>query len=102
MLFKDLCIKSLMDAPSEADTLNHKLLVQAGFVRQLMAGVYTYLPLGTIVLKKIEQIVREEMNNVGGKEIYMPALHPSANWKITGGWDNIDVLFKIKSRTGKD
>ncbi len=88
--------------PKDAETVNHRLLVQAGFVRQLMAGVYTYLPLGLKVLRKVEQIVREEMNAIGGEEILMPMLHPSEIWKTTGGWDNIDVLFKVKSRTEKD
>lgn len=95
-------IKPLKDAPKDADTTNHRLLVQAGFVRQLMAGVYTYLPLGLKVLNKISQVVREEMDKVGGQEILMPMLHPAEIWKKTGGWDNIDVLFKIQSRTGKD
>lgn len=90
------------NAPAEADTINHKLLVQAGFVRQLMAGVYTYLPFGLRVLRKIEQVVREEMNAIGGEEVLMPMLHPAENWKKTGGWDSIDVLFKLKSRTDKD
>lgn len=90
------------NSPAEVDTLNHKLLVQAGFVRQLMAGVYTYLPLGLRVLRKIEQVVREEMNAIGGEEILMPILHPAENWKKTGGWESIDVLFKLKSRTEKD
>lgn len=89
-------------APAEADTVNHRLLVQAGFVRQLMAGVYTYLPLGLRVLRKIEQVVREEMNAIGGEEILMPMLHPAENWEKTGGWESIDVLFKLKSRTEKD
>lgn len=89
-------------APANADTINHKLLVQAGYVRQLMAGVYTYTPLGLRVLRNIENIVRQEMNTVGGQEILMPALHPKANWLATGGWDKIDVLFKLKSRTDKD
>lgn len=92
----------LRDPPKEADTVNHRLLVQGGFVDQLMAGVYSYLPLGFRVLKKVEQIVREEMNAVGGQEILMPVLHPKAIWEKTGGWSRIDVLFKIKSRTGKD
>lgn len=90
------------NSPAEVDTLNHKLLVQAGFVRQLMAGVYTYLPLGLRVLRKIEQVVREEMNAIGGEEILMPMLHPAENWRKTGGWESIDVLFKLKSRTEKD
>lgn len=88
--------------PKDAETINHKLLVQAGFVRQLMAGVYTFLPLGLRVLRKIEQIVREEMDAIGGEEILMPMLHPADIWKKTGGWDSIDVLFKVKSRTERD
>lgn len=88
--------------PANAETVNHKLLVQAGFVRQLMAGVYTYLPLGLRVLRKLEQIVREEMDAIGGEEILMPILHPAEIWKKTGGWDSIDVLFKVKSRTDRD
>lgn len=89
-------------APSNADTVNHKLLVQAGFVRQLMAGVYTYLPLGLLVLRNLEKIIREEMNKIGGEEILMPMLHPAEIWKTSGGWDKVDVLFKLKSRTEKD
>lgn len=95
-------VKTLKEAPKDAETVNHQLLVRAGFVRQLMAGVYTYLPFGLKVLNKISQIVREEMDKVGGKEVLMPLMHPSLNWKQTGGWDNIDVLFKVKSRTKKD
>lgn len=82
--------------------MNAQLLTRAGFVSKLMAGVYSYLPLGLRVLKKIEQIVREEMDAVGGQEILMPTIHPKENWKTTGGWDNIDVLFKLKSRTEKE
>ena len=78
------------------------MLSQAGFVEQLMAGVYTYLPLGLRVLRNIEQIVRDGMNELGANEILMPVLHPSANWKQTQGWENIDVLFKVSSRTDKD
>ena len=89
-------------APKDAETINHKLLVQAGFVRQLMAGVYTYLPFGLRVLRNIEKIVREEMDAIGGEEILMPMLHPAEIWKKTGGWDSIDVLFKLKSRTDRD
>jgi prolyl-tRNA synthetase len=84
---------------ADADTANHRLLTKAGFVNQLMAGVYSYLPLGLKVLRNIEQIIREEMNALGGQEVLMPILHPKANWQTTGGWDNIDVLFKLKSRT---
>ncbi|MBP9702827.1 hypothetical protein KBD69_04005 [Candidatus Woesebacteria bacterium] len=102
MKYSKLFSKTLKSAPANADTVNHKLLVQAGYVRQVMAGVYTYTPLGLRVLNKISNIIREEMNEIGGQEVLMPLLHPSSIWKQTGGWDKIDVLFKVKSRTGKD
>jgi prolyl-tRNA synthetase len=102
MKYTNLFVKTLKSAPSGADTANHRLLVQAGFVRQLMAGVYTYLPLGLRVLNKISNIVREEMDLIGGQEVLMPLLHPSSICKQTGGWDKIDVLFKVKSRTDKE
>jgi len=89
-------------APKDAPTINHKLLVQGGFVRQLMAGVYTYLPLGLRVLRKIENIVREEMDKIGGEEVLMPMLHPAENWRTSGGWNSVDVLFKLTSQTGKE
>lgn len=94
--------KTLREAPKDALTINHQLLVRAGFVRQLMAGVYTYLPLGLKVLNKISQIVREEMDTLGAKEVLMPLIHPASNWKATGGWDSIDVLFHVESRTKKE
>ncbi|TXH62279.1 MAG: hypothetical protein E6Q84_01570 [Thiothrix sp.] len=102
MKYSKLFSKTLKTAPANADTVNHKLLVQAGYVRQVMAGVYTYTPLGLRVLNKISNIIREEMNEIGGQEVLMPLLHPSSIWKQTGGWDKIDVLFKVKSRTGRD
>jgi prolyl-tRNA synthetase len=97
-----LFAKTLRDDPKDEETVNAKLLTRAGFVDKLMAGVYSYLPLGLRVLRKIEQVVREEMDAVGGEEVLMPVLHPKANWVQTGGWDSIDVLFKIKSRTDKE
>lgn len=102
MRYSHAFVKTLRQPPANADTLNHKLLTQAGYVDQLMAGVYSYLPLGLKVLRNIEQIVRSEMDEISGEEILMPVLHPKENWVTTGGWDNIDVLFKIKSRTEKD
>lgn len=89
-------------APKDEETTNARLLTRAGFVEKLMAGVYNYLPLGLLTLRKIETVVREEMNKIGGQEILMAMLHPKENWQTTGGWDKIDVLFKIKSRTEKD
>ncbi len=102
MKYSKMFVKTLKTAPSAADTANHRLLVQAGFVRQVMAGVYTYLPLGLRVLNKISKIVREEMDNIGAQEVLMPLLHPSSLWKQTGAWDKADVLFKVKSRTDKE
>ncbi|HUD11071.1 MAG TPA: aminoacyl--tRNA ligase-related protein [Candidatus Saccharimonadia bacterium] len=94
--------KSSKTLAGEGESLNYQLLTRAGFVEQLMAGAYTYLPLGLRVLRNIEQVVREEMNGLGAEEILMPTLHPKANWVTTGGWDKIDVLFKLKSRTGNE
>lgn len=102
MRYSKLFSKTLRQVPKDADTVNHKLLTQAGYVDQLMAGVYSYLPLGLRVLRKIENIVREQMNAIGGQEVLMPILHPKENWVKTGGWDKIDVLFKVKSRTEKE
>lgn len=102
MKFSSLPIKVLADAPHDATTINHQLLVRAGFVNQLMAGVFTYLPLGLRVIRKIAEVVRQEMDGIGGLEIQMPSLHPAANWQQTGAWDSVDVLFKLASRTGRD
>ncbi|HEX5429668.1 MAG TPA: aminoacyl--tRNA ligase-related protein [Patescibacteria group bacterium] len=98
----ELFVKTLRNAPKDEETINAQLLVRAGFVNKLMAGVYSYLPLGLLTLRKISELVRCEMDSIGGQEILMPGLHPAENWKTTGGWDKVDVLFKIKSRTEKD
>jgi prolyl-tRNA synthetase len=97
-----LFAKTFKESIGADPTLNAQLLIKGGFVDKTMAGVYSYLPLGLRVLRKIEAIVREEMNKIGGQEILMPALHPSENWKTTGAWDNLDVLFKLYSRTGRE
>jgi prolyl-tRNA synthetase len=97
-----LFTKTLREAPRDEEAVNAQFLARAGFVDKLMAGVYSYLPLGLRVLNNIEHIVREEMDAIGGQEILMPMLHPKAIWEATGGWKNIDVLFKIQSRTEKE
>lgn len=102
MRYSKLFTKTRKQAPKDELTKNAQLLVRTGFVNKLMSGVYSFLPLGLRVLKKIENIIREEMNAIDGQEVFLPALHPAENWKKTGGWDNIDVLFKIKSRTKRD
>lgn len=87
---------------ADAESASADLLVRAGFVDQLMAGVYTFLPLGLRVLKNIENIIRKNMRDAGGQEVLMPVLHPKENWLKTGRWNNLDVLFKIKGSGDKD
>ncbi len=97
-----LYTKTRKEAPSDEVAKNAQLLIRGGFVHKEMAGVYSYLPLGLRVLNKIENIIRHEMNNIGGQENRFATLHPSELWKQTGAWDTVDVLFKIMSRTEKE
>ncbi|NQU83282.1 MAG: hypothetical protein HQ536_01080 [Parcubacteria group bacterium] len=101
MLYSKLFPKTLKNPPSE-ESINAKLLVQAGFVDRVMAGVYSWLPLGLKVLKKVENIVRDEMNNLEAQEVLLPSLHPKENWQKTHRWKTMDVLYTIKSQTGKE
>ena len=94
--------KTSKEAPHDAESANAKLLVQGGFVHQEMAGVYTWLPLGLSVLRKVQEIIRQEMDALGAQEIMMPALQPKEPWITTDRWDKFDVLFKIKSQTKKE
>lgn len=96
-----LFTKTSKNISSDEVSRNAQLLVQAGFVDKLMAGVHTLLPMGLKVVKKIEQIIREEMNKMGGQEIIMPALHPKENWDKTGRWDTMDDLFQLKMDNDK-
>ena len=102
MKYSKLFPKTLKQVPTGAESINHQLLVRAGFIHQEMAGVYTYLPLGWKVIEKISNIVREEMNKIGGQEMLMPVLHPGENWKKTGRFQSFDVLFKLKGAGDKD
>ncbi len=96
--------KSIKQAPKDEVSVNSQLLIRAGFIDKLMAGVYSYLPLGLRTLNKIKNIVREEMNKIGGQEILMPALLPKEPWQKTGRWENPgkEVMFQFKSRGDKD
>ncbi len=91
-----LFTKTLKEAPKDEVSLNSRLLIRAGFIDKLMAGVYTMLPLGWRTLKKIEQIIREEMDNLGGQEVFMSSLCPRSNWEQTRRLDKVDVLFQAK------
>jgi prolyl-tRNA synthetase len=95
--------KTRKEAPKDAESINHKLLVQGGFIDQLMAGSYTLLPLGFKVVTKINQIIREEMNAIGGQEILMPLLTPKSIWSETGRWDSADeILYKLTDSRKKE
>lgn len=96
-----LFTKTQKETPKDEKSINSQLLIRAGFIDKLMAGVYSYLPLGLLVLKKIENIIREEMNKISGQEVLLPALHPKENWLKTGRW-NYPEMFKLKNRSGKD
>lgn len=99
MKYSQLFAKPSKTAPHDADSANAKFLTQAGFIHQEMAGVYSWLPLGLRVLRKVENIIREELNEIGAQEVLMPALQPKENWETTGRWDAMDVLFKLQSQT---
>jgi len=91
-----LYLKTYPEAPRDEISINAKLLTRGGFIEKLSAGVYTVLPLGLRVLKKIENIIREEMVAAGGSELFMPSLHPKENWEKTGRWKTYEDLYKLK------
>ncbi len=96
-------VPTLKEAPADAQVASHKLLVRAGFIRQLGAGIYDYLPLAKRTLTKIQAIVREEMDAIGGQEFFLPALHPAEIWKESGRWEVMgDNMFRLKDRKGGD
>jgi prolyl-tRNA synthetase len=95
-----LFLPTLRDAPADAEALSHKLLVRGGFIRQVSAGLWTFLPLGWRVHRKVEQIVREEMDAIGAQEMYAPVLTPAELW-ITSGRYAITELFKLDDRNGR-
>ena len=96
-------IPTLREDPADAEVISHKLLLRAGLVRQLSAGIYSFLPLGERIAQKVMQILREEMNAIGGQEFYLPALHPAEIWQESGRWFAIgDEMFRLKDRKGTD
>ena len=96
-------VPTLREDPADAEALSHRLMVRAGLVRQLAAGVYVYLPLGQRVLDKVSAILREEMNAIGGQEIMMPVIQPAEIWRESGRWDAIGgEMFRLKDRNGRD
>jgi len=91
----NLFTKTKKETPKDEVSKNAKLLIQAGYINKEMAGVYSFLPLGLRVIKKIEDIIRKEMNALGGQELLMSSLHPKENWEKTGRWKTLDILYKV-------
>jgi prolyl-tRNA synthetase len=103
MRWSQTLIPTLKETPAEAEIISHKLLLRAGLIRKLTGGLYTFLPLGLRALRKVEQIVREEMNRAGALELLMPALQPPEVWQQSGRYETLqDVLFKVRDRAKKE
>jgi prolyl-tRNA synthetase len=98
-----LFARTLREAPAEAEVASHRLLLRAAYIRKLVAGIYTWLPLGFRTLRKVETIIREEMDRAGGQEIRMPIVLPAEPWKLTGRWQAYgEEMFKLRDRHGRD
>ena len=103
MRWSTMHIPTLREDPAEAGAPSHRLLLRAGYIRQLMAGHYTLLPLAVRVRLKVIQIIREEMNRIGGQEILMPIMHPAEVWQRSGRWDLMgEAMFRLRDRRGAD
>lgn len=103
MRWSQYFIPTLREDPADAEVVSHKLLLRAGLIRQLGAGIYSYLPAAQRVALKVMRILREEMNIIGGQEFYLPALHPAEVWKESGRWNAIgDDMFRLTDRKGAD
>src|SRR2546430_17103460 len=97
MRWTQTLIPTLKETPAEAEIISHQLLLRAGLIRKLAGGLYTFLPLGLRAHRKVEQIVREEMDRAGAMELLMPALQPPEVWRQSGRYEKAsDVLFKLK------
>ncbi len=103
MRTSQLYAPTLREVPAEAEVISHKLMLRAGMIRKAAGGLYTYLPLAWRTIKKIEQIIREEMDSAGGQEIAMPIVQPSELWKETGRWEVYgDEMFRVNDRHGRE
>ncbi len=98
----ELFTKTTKDTPKDETSFNAQVLIRGGFVDKVAAGIYSFLPLGHRVHEKIKNIIREEMDRIGGQEIFMPALTPKDVWEATGRWENFDVLFKLAGADKKE
>src|SRR6185312_6351310 len=103
MRWSKTLIPTLKEDPADAEVISHRLMLRAGFIRQISRGVYDYLPLTLRVIRKIEQIIREEMNRAGAQELLMPIASPAELWKETARWDYYGKeLLRVKDRHERD
>ncbi len=103
MYYSKLFIPTLKQSPTDAEVVSHKLMVRAGMIRQLAAGIYSILPLGLRVLKKVEQIIREEMDRIGGQEVFLPSIQPAELWQESGRWELYGKeLMRLKDRHDRE
>jgi prolyl-tRNA synthetase len=103
MRYSQMYIPTLKEKPAEAEVVSHQLMLRAGFIRKLTSGVYSYLPLGVRSLKKVEAIIREEMNRAGAQEVLLPALQPAELWQESGRWEKYGKeLIRLKDRHDRD
>lgn len=103
MRWTEFVIPTLKEDPANAESVSHRLLVRAGFIRMVSSGLYSFLPLGLRVLERIEDIIRDEMSRAGGRELLLPAMQPGELWRKSGRWNEMGPeLIRFKSRTGRD
>ena len=103
MRMTNLLMPTLREVPSDAEIASHQLMLRAGYIRKLAAGIYSYLPLGLRCQRKIEQIIREEMDKTGAQELLMSALLPAEAYQASGRWDVFGAsMFKLKDRNDRD
>src|SRR5438045_1442861 len=96
-------ISTLKEAPSDAEIISHQLMMRSGMIKRLGSGIYTYMPMGLRVIRKVEAIVRDEMNRAGAIELLMPVVQPAELWQETGRWDKMGAeLMRVKDRHGRD
>src|SRR4051812_30643818 len=96
-------VSTLKEAPSDAEIVSHQLMMRAGMIKRLGSGIYTYMPMGLRVIRKVEAIVKEEMNRAGAIELLMPVVQPAELWQETGRWEKYGPeLMRVKDRHGRD
>ncbi|MCL4722175.1 MAG: proline--tRNA ligase, partial [Gammaproteobacteria bacterium] len=103
MRLSQLPLTTLKEVPADAEIVSHQLMLRAGLIRRLSSGLFSWMPLGLRVLRRVEQVVREEMNRAGALEILMPSVQPAELWQETGRWDIYgDLLLRIRDRHERD